>query len=147
MQLYGLNPKHQILDNEALAKYKEAIQAYGMTYQLVPLDNHRHNITKKAIHFWKDHFIAVLSGTTKNFLLNLCCQVKPQAERQLLILRPSNANKNIFSYDYLHGQHDYATLPFYPIGMEALIHEKLNRRKTWGEHTVKGWVFGTFTEH
>ena len=84
MRLYNLNPKHQILDNEASAKYKEAIQAYGMTYQLVPLDNHRHNIAKKAIHFWKDHFIAVLSSTAENFLLNLWCQVIPQAERQLL---------------------------------------------------------------
>ena len=71
MRICGLNPKHQILDNEALAKYKEAIQAYGMTYQLVPLDNHRHNIANKAIHFWKNHFIAVLSSTAENFLLNL----------------------------------------------------------------------------
>ena len=56
MQLCSLNPKHQMLDNEALAKYKEAIRASGMTYQLVPHNNHCHNIYKKAIHFWKDHF-------------------------------------------------------------------------------------------
>ena len=33
-----------------------------MTYQLVPLDNHRHNIAKKSIQFWKDQFISFLSG-------------------------------------------------------------------------------------
>ena len=36
MRAAGLNPKHQILDNEASAKYKVAIIASGMTYQLVP---------------------------------------------------------------------------------------------------------------
>ena len=49
MRLCDLNPKHQILDNEASEKYKVAIRASGMTYQLVPPGDHRHNIAKKAI--------------------------------------------------------------------------------------------------
>ena len=36
MRAAGLDPKHQILNNEASAKYKAAIIASGMTYQLVP---------------------------------------------------------------------------------------------------------------
>ena len=79
-----LKRKHQILGNKTSAKYKGAIQASGMTYQLVPPDDHRRNIFNKAIQFWKDHFIAVLSGTANNFSLHLWCQVIPQAERQLL---------------------------------------------------------------
>ena len=63
MCLCGLNPRHQILDNEASEKYKEAICASVMTYQIVPLDNHCRNIDKKPIQFWMDHFIAVLRGT------------------------------------------------------------------------------------
>ena len=47
IHFYGLNPRHQILDKEALEKYKEEICASRMTYQLVPPDNHRHNISKK----------------------------------------------------------------------------------------------------
>ena len=117
MRLCGLNSKQQILDNGASEKYKEAIRETGMTYQLVPPDNNRHNITEKAIHFWKDHFIVVFIVNADNFPLHLWCQVIPQAERQLLMLCQSNANKNIFSYAYLHRQNDYTTLPFVPIGM------------------------------
>jgi hypothetical protein len=40
MQQQGINPKHQILNNQALEAYKDAIRALGMTYQLVPLDDH-----------------------------------------------------------------------------------------------------------
>ena len=87
MRLYGLNPKHQILDNEPSEKHKEAIQASGRTYQLLPPDDHRQNISEKAIQFWKDHFISILSGTAENFPLHLWCQVIQQAERQLLMLR------------------------------------------------------------
>ena len=32
MRAAGLGPKHQILDNEASAKYKAAITSSGMTY-------------------------------------------------------------------------------------------------------------------
>ena len=37
MRAAGLNPKHQILDNEASKKYKAVIVLSSMTYQLVPL--------------------------------------------------------------------------------------------------------------
>ena len=51
MRAAGLNPKNQILDNEASTKYKATIIASGMTYQLVPPDDHHRNIAKKAIQF------------------------------------------------------------------------------------------------
>ena len=79
MWLYGLKLKHQILDKKSSEKYKEAMQAFGMTYQIVTPNEHRCNIAVKAIQFWKDHFIDILSGTANNFLLHLWCQVIPQA--------------------------------------------------------------------
>ena len=97
MRAAGLNPKNQILDNEASAKYKASIKNSGMTYQLVPPYNHRSNISEKSIQFWKDHFIAVFSGTAKTFHLRLFCQVIPQSERQLLLLRQSNPHPKISS--------------------------------------------------
>ena len=51
------------------------------------------------------------------------------------------------SYAYLQGQHEYTTLPLFPIEMEETIHEKPNRKKTWGKQTVKGTVLGNSTEH
>ena len=147
MRAAGLNPKHQILDNKASAKYKSAITNSGMTYQLVPPDDNRRNISEKAIQFWKDHFIAVLSGAAITFPLRLWFQFIPQAERQLLLLRQSNTNPKISSYAHLYGEHDYSALPFVPISMETLVHEKPDKRRTWAKHASKGWVLGTSPEH
>ena len=63
----GIQPKRQVLDNEASATYKHAIKESGMDYQLVPPDDHRRNLAEKAIQTWKDHFISALSGTADDF--------------------------------------------------------------------------------
>ena len=147
MQLCGLSPRHQVLDNEASAAFKAAIIQSGMSYQLVPPDDHRRNIAEKAIQTWKDHFVSVFSGTANSFPLHLWCQIIPQAERQLLLLRQSNAKPHISAYAYLYGPHDYSAMPFVPIGMETLIHEKPSRRRTYAEHCVKAYGLGTSPEH
>ena len=51
-----------------------------MTYQLVPIDDHRFNLVDKAIQTWKDHFIEVVSGTAEIFPTHLWCKAIPQAE-------------------------------------------------------------------
>ena len=61
MQKAGIVPKHQILDNQKLAAYKEAIHASGMTFKLVPPGDHPPNMAEKAIKTFKDHFVGVLS--------------------------------------------------------------------------------------
>ena len=147
MRAAGLNPKHQILDNEASAKYKAAITNSCMTYQLVPPNNHRRNIAEKAIQLWKYHFIVVLSGMASTFPLRLLCQVIPHAERQLLLIHQSNTNPKISPYAHLYGAHDYSALPFVPIGMETLVHDKLGKRRAWDEHASKVCVLGTSPEH
>jgi hypothetical protein len=86
MQKAGIIPKHQILDNQKSAVYEEAICASGMTFELVPPNDHRHNMAEKAIQTSKDHFVGVLSKCALTFPLHLWCQLLPQVERQLLLL-------------------------------------------------------------
>ena len=119
----------------------------NMTCQLVPPDNHRRNIAERAIQTWKDHFISVLSGTAATFPRHLWCQVIPQAERQLLLLRQSNVFPKISAYAHVYGAHEYNAAPFVPIGMKYLGHDKPHRRKTFAEHCSKGYVLGTSFEH
>ena len=71
MKNQGIVPKPQVLDNEISGLYQNEIKATDMTFQLVPPDNHRHNIADKAIQTWKYHFIGVLSGTAAYFLEHL----------------------------------------------------------------------------
>ena len=131
MKLRVIVPLHQILDNEIFEAYKEEILATKMSYQLVPPDDHRRNISERAIQTWKNHFVGALSGTAANFPLHLWCQVISQAERQLLLLSQTNINTKISSYAYVYVQHDYNAAPFVPIGMESLVHDKPNQRKTF----------------
>ena len=77
MRAAGFDTFHEILDNEASAKYEEVIKKLGMTYQLIPLDDHRRNIAEKAIQFWNDNFVAVLSGTATTFTFPVWCQAIP----------------------------------------------------------------------
>jgi len=130
-----------------LKAYKTKTQATGMTYQLVPPDDHRHNIAEKAIQTWKDHFMCVLSGTFDTSPLHLWCQVLPQMEWQLLLLQQSNTNPKISAYAHVYGQHNYNAAPFVPIGMETLVHEKPHQQKSFAEHCKKGFVLGTSFEH
>eukprot|EP00804_Cyclotella_cryptica_P021358 CCRYP_001594-RA/>CCRYP_001594-RA protein AED:0.64 eAED:0.32 QI:0/0/0/0.6/1/1/5/0/975 len=120
MKACGIQPTRQVLDNEISAAYKLAITASGMTYQLVPPDDHRRNIAEKAIQTWKDHFIAVISGTDAKFPLHLWCQLLPQMERQLCLLRQSNAYPHISSHTHLYGHHDYNAHPFVPWAWKPL---------------------------
>jgi len=127
MRACGIIPKRQVLDNEASKAYKQTIKESGMEYQLVPPDDHCRNIAEKAIQTWKDHFIATLSGTSSNFPLHLWCQTIPQMERQLNLLHQSNSNPKISTYAHLHGHHDYNSVPFVPIGIESMAHDKPNQ--------------------
>ena len=124
MDLQNIVPVRQILDNEISEAYKEEIRNTGMTYQLVPPDDHRRNIAERAIQTWKNHFFSVLSGAASTFPLHLWCRVIPQAERQLLLLSHSNVNAHISSYAHVYGQHNYSAEPFVSIGIQSLVHDK-----------------------
>ncbi len=89
MQRRGLIPKHQILDNQASAEYKVAIEATGMTYELVPPEEHQRNMAEKAIQTFKDNLVGVISGCAPSMPIHLWCQLLPQVKRQLLLLRQS----------------------------------------------------------
>ncbi len=51
-----------------------------------------------------------------------------------------------YAHVYL-SQHDYNRHPFVPIGMEALVHDKPHKRRTFAQHCKKGYVLGTSFEH
>eukprot|EP00804_Cyclotella_cryptica_P003834 CCRYP_020458-RA/>CCRYP_020458-RA protein AED:0.26 eAED:0.26 QI:0/0/0/1/1/1/3/0/581 len=61
-------------------------------------------------------------------------------ERQINLLQQSNNNPKISSYAHLYGHHDYNSHPCVPIGMEALVHDKPHRRKSFAQHCTKGFV-------
>jgi hypothetical protein len=67
----GIFPLEHILHNECSALFNQQIQLNKMTYQLVPLHNHRRNQATKAIQIFKDHFVSILYGMDPSFPLHL----------------------------------------------------------------------------
>ena len=115
----GVKPKQQILDDEALDKYKQTIISNGMTYQLVPPDMHRRNMAKKAIQTFKDPFVVILSGVDSSFPLHLWDRLLPQAEMTLNLL-----TSKVSAWAYLFRPHDYYAIPLEPLGCAVQLHEK-----------------------
>ena len=70
-------PKKHILDNEISDEFRAVIKLNKMEHELVPPHNHRRNIAEKGIQTFKDHLIAILCGTDKDFPLYLWADLLP----------------------------------------------------------------------
>jgi hypothetical protein len=67
----GFKPKLQTLDNEASSALKNFFTAHDVEYQLVPPHCHRRNAAERAIHTFKEHFVAGLASVDPDFPLHL----------------------------------------------------------------------------
>jgi hypothetical protein len=63
------------------------------------------------------------------------------------LIRQSNATPNILAYVHLSGPFDYNKIQLAPMGCEAQVHEKTDKRRTWAYHLVDGWYLFTSPEH
>ena len=137
----------QILDNECSAEYKEAIQKNGLSFQLVPPNDHRRNIAEKAIQTFKDHFVAVLYGTDDACPLKLWCQVLRHAEHQLNLLRKSRLIPTTSALAHMYGSHNFDAHPWAVLGSALELHVMPSKRRTWESHTKTGFYLGASWDH
>ena len=137
-------PTIHYMDNEASINFKANLKT---KYQLVPPHTHRRNAAKVAIKTFKQHFIAILAGTHKQFPLHLWCRLLPQAEMTLNMLRPCRYDPTMSAYQAIQGEFNYDTTPLEILGCKAITHEKPHQRKTWAPHAVDGWYIGPAMEH
>jgi hypothetical protein len=119
----GLKPKLFLLDNAASKVLKQYLTSTSMDFQLVPPHNHRRNAAERAIHTWKNHFIAILAATDDGFPLHLWDMLIPQANITLNLLRGSRINPKLSAYAQIHGFFDYNRTPLAPPGTRVLAHE------------------------
>jgi hypothetical protein len=115
--------------------------------ELVPLGCHQRNAAKVAIRNFKAHFLSVLAGIADNFPPSLWDRLLPQTEITINLIRQSNATPTVLAYAHLSGPFDYNKMLLAPMGCEAQVHEKTNKRGTWAYHLVDGWYLFTSPEH
>ena len=143
----GFTPEHQRLDNEASAAYKSNMRQKGVDFQLVPPDDHRRNPAERAIQTFKNHFIAMLCSTDKNFPMHLWCRLLPMAQITLNLLRMSRMNPRLSAEAHLNGAFDFNRTPMAPPGTRVILHEIPAKRGTWAPHGVDGWFLGPALDH
>ena len=143
----GIQPKFQILDNEASHELKQAILKQKIKYQLAPPNIHRRNAAERAIRTLKNHLIAGLSSVDPDFPLHQWDQLIDQAVITLNLLRPARLNPSLSAYAYLFGMFNYSATPLAPPGIKCQIHEKPTQRKSWAPHSIDGHYLGPALEH
>ena len=74
----GFKPVLHVLDNEASADFKLFPKTQQVDFQLVPPQTHQHNAAKRAIQTFKNHFVAELCSTQKQFPMHLWDRLPPK---------------------------------------------------------------------
>jgi hypothetical protein len=121
----GFKLRLQKLDNECPAKLKRLFMTQNeVDFQLMPPYIHRHNSAERAISSWKDHFIAGLRSTDKQFPMHLWFRLIPQCTLMLNLLRQSCINPRLSSEAQLDGAFDFNKMPLAPPGTCVIIHEQ-----------------------
>jgi hypothetical protein len=143
----GNDPTVYVMDNEASADLKTALQRNKITYQLVPPHVHRRNSAERAIRTFKNHFLAVLAGADPQFPVAEWDRLLPQTELTLNLLRNSRVNPKLSAYAYLFGNFDFNATPLAPPGTKVLLHLKSDKRASWAFHGEEGWYVGPSMEH
>jgi hypothetical protein len=123
------------------------MQEKGVDFQLAPPDDHQRNPAERAIQTFKNHFIAMLCSTDKNFPMHLWCRLLPQAQITLHLLRMSRLNPRLSAEVHLNGEFDFNRTPMAPPGTRVIVHETPAKRGTWAPHGVDGWSLGTALDH
>jgi hypothetical protein len=142
----GLKPQLQCLNNKCSEGLKEYMRDEHVNFQLVPQGVHRRNAAERAIRTFKNHFIAALCSTDKEFPLHLWDQLLPQALIRLNLLRGSRINPKLSAWAQVNGQFDYNRTPLAPPGTRVLVHEKSSARDSWFPHGIDGWYIGPALE-
>jgi hypothetical protein len=143
----GLQPKLQILDNEASKLLIDYINEEGIDHQLAPPHVHRRNAAERAISTFKDHFIAGLSSTDKDYPLDLWDKLVPQSIITLNLFRRSRINPQLSAYAQVFGAFDFNKTPLAPPGTRVLVHEKPDVRQSWDPRALDAWYIGPAMHH
>ena len=117
------------------------------TFQLVPPHLHQRNAAERAIKTFKNHFIAGMVSTHKDFPLYLWCRILPHAIVTLNLLRPSRIHFTFSAHAQLHGLFDFNETPFAPLGTKVIVDLKPTIRKSWAPRGQDGWYIDRAKDH
>ena len=116
-------------------------------YQLMPPNIHIRYEVERTIRTWKNNFVSGLSGTDNLLLLHPWERLPEKAQITLNMIRPSIRNPKISVHTILESNFDCNKKYLAPPGTKGIVHEKTNRRRTWGQNGVQVWYIGLAVDH
>jgi hypothetical protein len=140
-------PDIERIDNECSKDFRMLCNTLKISIELAPPGQHRTNAAERAIRTFKDHFIATLSTTDKDFPLELWDELIPQAEITLNLMRRCRSNPKISAFESVRGPFDINKTPIAPVGTRVVVHVKPSIRASWDTHGVEGFYVGPALEH
>ena len=123
------------LDNETSHQLHAFMKRERLNIKYCPPGKHRANNAERSIQTFKNHAIATLCTTAKDFPFTLWDKLLPQIELRLNYLHPCKSNPTISAYAGLHGgAHDLRAHPIAAAGCKVLIPNKPTNRGSWAPH-------------
>ena len=147
MRKVGCNPDTFILDNEISKSLTNAFDRNKIRYQLVLQHNKRRNAAKRAIQTWRDHFLSGIASVDPTFSIAEWDRLVFQEVLTLNLLRNSRCNPKLSAWSYLFGNSNYNKTPLAPPGIKILIHNKTDKRESWGMRSTEGFYVGPALSH
>ncbi len=114
---------------------------------LVKPNNHRVNAAEWAIQTFKAHFTSALATTNSKFPLQLWDRLNPQVETTLNMLRLSQLDPIMVTYNALNGPYDWNSFPLAPLGCKAVIHKTPKSQESWASRDTDAWYIGPPMNH
>ena len=131
----GCKPKLHQLDNECSHELKQWFDQQEVQYQLALPHEHRSNTAEWAIHLAKNHLAAGWWSMDPDFPMHLWDKTIPQVELTLNLLRRSQVNPKLSSWDQRHGRNNFNRTPIAPPRLRIKAHAWPAQRQTWAAHT------------
>ena len=143
----GFKAKDIRCDNKISDVFTEHLGVARLKFQLASPGDHQTNPAKRAIQTYKNHFIAILSGTDENFPDNCWNLLVTHANIILNLLRPSCIQPKLSAYAQIYGPFDFNKNQLAPGGCALIIHERTDHRPAWANHGRKGFYISPAMHH
>ena len=109
--------------------------------------DHCTNPAKRAIQTFKNHSIAIISGTYPEFPPNSWDLLVPQAVIILTSLRLSQINPAISAYAQVNGNFNFNDTSLAPASCKVVIHNRATERPSWADRDTQGFHIRPASHH
>ena len=134
-----LSPRSTFLSN--------CIASQNTQQQYTPPDSHRTNPDERALQTYKSCVKSMMAYLPPTFPIAYWCRLLPQIDFSVNIVRKYRQNPLLSAWAATEGEFHFNATLIAPPGSEMLMHEKPNRRKTFGFNAKKAWYIAPCFQH